>query len=881
MKQIWELAFFTAILLAGAVQADRYVWTGGSPDGTYSSWATAATNIQDAVNKAAAGETVWVTNGTYAITNQIVVTNGIFVRSFNNDPASTIVTRASGTCRLFFVSNAAAFVSGFTITNGAPASTEGGGGVLLWAGTVSNCVIVKNNTGTQMGGGGIYMATNTLLVDSVVRANATAKDISGMGIRLNGGTVRNCRISENVSTSARKTYGGGVSLTGGLVENCVIFGNSITDSGGGVLLAGGTVRGCLIYSNLTVFSGKPYGRGGGVFVTTGGGTIENCTIVANTARNGGGVCGQAGTPVTYAVVTNSILWLNQAGSGEGNPNYDGALFTRSCTTPLTTAGALQATTFGEGNRFDDPGFVDPAALNFRLRPGSPTLNSGTNLAWMTGARDLDGRARILSPGGTSDMGAYEYEAGPLLGYFSADVTTGLDSTTVIFTASADGTNLAGVAYTWDFDNNGSSDATGPVATNTYSAGLYSVKLTVDNTIGESSAFLRQKYIRIAPLTPICVSTNGSATPPYDTWARGLTTIEDALALAATGSVIAATNGTYAISGQITLGTPVTLLGVNGPASTILQGPGVGRILYITNGAATVDGFTLKNGVGQDFDVAASDGGGLYVTTGLVRNCYITANTGPTRKAGVGVFMTGGVIRDSQLFANTGGTDGKGGGVYMTGGLLERCAFFGNTLPGASSQGGGVYASGGRVVNCVVCSNTINASSTSQGGGLYLTGPAVAIGCLVFSNTVLSSGTGNVQGGGIFGGVAMSCTVVSNYAKVTGGGTHNTSLTNSIVAFNASGVSNNWSGGSLAYSCTTPTNGLAGAGNTDADPLFANAAAKNYRLTATSPCFNKGLYQNWMDGAVDLDGNARIAGGQVDMGAYELSTRVKGTIVVIR
>ncbi len=43
--------------------------------------------------------------------------------------------------------------------------------------------------------------------------------------------------------------------------------------------------------------------------------------------------------------------------------------------------------------------------NYRLQAGSPCVNAGTNLDWMTGACDLDGLPRILK--GTVDMGAYE------------------------------------------------------------------------------------------------------------------------------------------------------------------------------------------------------------------------------------------------------------------------------------------------------------------------------------------------------------------------------------------------------------------------------------------------------------------------------------------
>ena len=49
-----------------------------------------------------------------------------------------------------------------------------------------------------------------------------------------------------------------------------------------------------------------------------------------------------------------------------------------------------------------------ATNNYRLILTSPCLNAGTRLPWMTGAGDLNGRAR--AQGGFVDMG--DYEAGP-------------------------------------------------------------------------------------------------------------------------------------------------------------------------------------------------------------------------------------------------------------------------------------------------------------------------------------------------------------------------------------------------------------------------------------------------------------------------------------
>ena len=57
------------------------------------------------------------------------------------------------------------------------------------------------------------------------------------------------------------------------------------------------------------------------------------------------------------------------------------------------------------------------------------------------------------------------------------------------------------------------------------------------------------------------------------------------------------------------------------------------------------------------------------------------------------------------------------------------------------------------------------------------------------------------------------------------------------------------------------------GNITKAPVFVDAANGNYRLNPNSPCINMGD-NAVVVGSVDLDGLPRIAGGVVDMGAYE-------------
>jgi hypothetical protein len=93
------------------------------------------------------------------------------------------------------------------------------------------------------------------------------------------------------------------------------------------------------------------------------------------------------------------------------------------------------------------------------------------------------------------------------------------------------------------------------------------------------------------------------------------------------------------------------------------------------------------------------------------------------------------------------------------------------------------------------------------------------------------------------------------------------LANCIIYFNtASAGGSNYTSSTLNYCCTTPLPS-GGVGNFTNDPLFVNEAGGDFHLQTNSPCINSGN-NAYAPGPTDLDGNPRIVGGTVDMGAYE-------------
>jgi hypothetical protein len=123
--------------------------------------------------------------------------------------------------------------------------------------------------------------------------------------------------------------------------------------------------------------------------------------------------------------------------------------------------------------------------------------------------------------------------------------------------------------------------------------------------------------------------------------------------------------------------------------------------------------------------------------------------------------------------------------------------------------------------------------------------------------------------GIGGGTAFSkvlnSTIASNWADACGG-VYTGACQNAIVYFNNNG---NHTNASLSNCCTTPQPEN-GADNFSFEPLFANLAGGDFHLQAGSPCINAGdnAYLASLGLTTDLDGNPRIVGQTVDVGAYE-------------
>jgi hypothetical protein len=257
-----------------------------------------------------------------------------------------------------------------------------------------------------------------------------------------------------------------------------------------------------------------------------------------------------------------------------------------------------------------------------------------------------------------------------------------------------------------------------------------------------------------------------------------------------------------------------------------------------------------------------------VYSGTLTSCTLSGNTCPVTGAyGGGAY--GSTLNNCTLSGNvtgrtypngTGGT--SGGGAY--GATLNNCTLSGNIAYGAGASGGGANSS--TLNHCSVSGN----SADFGGGGAA---GCTSTDCNIFNNTA-GYGGGGVTGGtlfncvltGNFGGFGggiywtttlYNCTITGNSAGYGGGG-FNCTLHNCVIYYNSGGDND---GDTFDYCCTPDAGGV---GCITVPPLFADGAG---HLQTYSPCINAGN-NAYVATSTDLDGNPRIVGGTVDMGAYE-------------
>lgn len=728
-----------AVLVAAAVlpclpAATRYVWLSSpGPSGGFTTWATAATNIQDAIDVSSSNDVIVVTNGVYSsggragidgLTNRVTLDVAVTVRSVNGAAVTQIKGLGpigAGAVRCAFV-GAGAVLSGFTLTNGftrAFGAIEGNGGGAYCepGGVLSNCVVCVSGAGEN--GGGVYRGT---LYGCTLFGN-DAGDAGGgsYGANLNG-----CTVTVNNATGS----GGGSAF--GVLSNSVILGNTAGDSGGGAS-ACAAIYSCILTGNVASFDGggaescalygsrvannSAGGLGGGLYLGSahgsiivsnyaafhGGGasyaTLGQCTVTLNRAVSEGG-------GMHWCDASNSLVVGNAAGDMGGGAKQGTLL---NCTLVGNTA--TNASESGTGGGADWSTLVNCIAWY-------NTADDGTN--WFGNSDGVDYCSTTPMPAGDGNITAEPLFVDlPAGDYRIAGNSPCIDS----------GSNQAWMATATDLGGN---------------ARLF-------NGVVDMGAF------EAMPLH--YVATNGAHVWPFVTWGGAATNIQDAVDASLRGDTILVSNGVYATGGrQVTVGItnrlainrPVTVRSVNGPTVTTIKGSGpIGnsavRCVYVgTN--AVLAGFTLTNGYTRSTGGAVREqsGGGAWCDVGaIVSNCVIVGNSAYSYGGG----SYSGTLYNCRITGNSataGGSGSFGGGVFS--GWLENCTLAGNSSVYA---GGGVF--GGTLYNCIAYYNSASLGANWSNSVLNYS-----------CTTPSAGGTGNITNAPMFAN-----TNAANYRLQTG------------------------------------------------------------------------------------------------------------------
>jgi hypothetical protein len=623
--------------------------------------------------------------------------------------------------------------------------------------------------------------------------------------------------------------GGGVwaMSSSAVVTNCVMTGNSASLDGGGVY------GDCALYNCKLI--GNSAMKGGGAYAYESYGIwLDNSIVIANCAQLGGGLyqvdvhgsvltdnSADTGGGAAAGRLVNCTVTHNQARIGGGASgstlvnsivyfnraavaNYDSGTVNNCCTTPLPPS--------GKGNIELDPQLASASHLS----AGSPCRGAGNNGYALVTLRDLDGEAWQHPPA----IGCDEYSVGAVTGALSVAISAAYTNVAagyaVDLTAVIDGRTSASA---WQFGD-GTTVTNRPYVQHAWDvAGDYVVTLTAYNESYPEG--LDASVVVHVQSLPVHYVTLGSTNPvtPFASWETAAGDIQSAVdAASLPGAVVVVSDGVFDTGGRVVdglmtnrvvVGKPLTLKSLNGPAATWIAG-------YQVPGTTNGDG-ALRC---------------VYLSAGAVLSGFTLTN-GATRKLGD--------LEHEQ----------KGGGVWCpsTAEVITNCVLARNS---SYQRGGGVY--GGTLNHCILRDN-----SSQYGGGVF---GGLLTGC------VLTGNAGSMFGGGANDSVLNNCTLTGNSAWV-GGGANNSRLNNCISYFNTassgSGVAN-YSGLTVNFCCTTPQPS-GGLGNFTNAPLLVDLVGGDLHLQTNSPCINAGR-NACVSIATDLDGQPRISGGTVDVGAYE-------------
>ena len=319
----------------------------------------------------------------------------------------------------------------------------------------------------------------------------------------------------------------------------------------------------------------------------------------------------------------------------------------------------------------------------------------------------------------------------------------------------------------------------------------------------------------------------------------------------------------------------------------------------TDASAVLDGVTIMNGNANGNSQPIYWGAGIY-NENLPTPDWECTTAGPT-------------ISNCKIIKNS--AAGEGGGIYNRYSCqpqIINCDFIENM----AKWGGGAIkndTSNPAIINCTFTNNFAGDPLYSHGDGGAIdneeSSPIITNSTFIGNSADYGGAVGNWMGGcnpkfvncvfsknsAEYGGVMwtsnnveigngthpelINCTLVGNSATANGSAfaftkgsfgliPSNLQLTNCILWDEGNEIWND-DGSTITITYSDVQGNWPGLGNINADPCFVDPNNADHHLSQESPCINTGD-PNYVPepNEIDLDGNRRISGDRIDMGAYE-------------
>jgi hypothetical protein len=399
--------------------ATNHVTTTGTGDG--SDWANAA-SLANALASAAAGDQLWIKDGTYTNDTYFSISKTLTLYGSFDGTETSLGSRAltgdsiisgRGVVGCFNITAGDTMMDHMVISNG----YRGDGGGIYATGHSSlelvdcrldSCAMTDGSTGY---GGGTYVSGGTLTLTRCTYVNNTggpgAYYARGFGLYANGATIQ---MTDSVFTNngysggtnpQRGARGGGFFIYGGTLTatNCIFAGNKLPSQGGGSAPTSGGAGGVLTHGVVAEITDCTFSEndlirradggdlGGGALKLYGSGTrvtMNNCTITDNLSQQSGGAF--------YVDQSSELNLLNCLVANNSQTTYSGgeggAFF-------IETSASVSATncTFANNTSITEGGCA------YIVNSGSLELKN----CIMWGNTATTRGADISNPGGSADL----------------------------------------------------------------------------------------------------------------------------------------------------------------------------------------------------------------------------------------------------------------------------------------------------------------------------------------------------------------------------------------------------------------------------------------------------------------------------------------------